>query len=311
MQNHYQILGLVNFASHAEVKNAFRRLAKLFHPDINPIGQEQFKNIVKAYEILSDPYLKSQYDYKLKIQFNQVYHSNTDPQQKATERPNNPSERELKRRQYYQEHYKKQYEAYGKDAAETPKVYNEFRNILIATPLAVLLIMLLLNVWSDKPQIKVVPYKEDLKKTNTIDVVQKKRVVTGDEPYKEYFGGSVQDTINKRVLSFKNLTGNDILVFLFNKKEFIRSCYIEHGYEVDLNFLPNELSSIRIMKGRNFEYIKELPKAGVFGAFTEDCKFYYYKKKLKLNGTNKITLVNIVDQGFEEGKEDNFFKKES
>jgi len=311
LQNYYQILGLSNFASQGEVKNAFRRLAKLYHPDVNPNGQEHFKNVVKAYEILSDTYKKSQYDYKLKFHLNQAARKTEAHHQKFANRSNEPTDQELRRRQYFHEHYKKENQYGYVDEPDVPKTHNEFKNILIATPLTVLLIMLVLNVWNDKPQIKVVSYKEEIKKKEVEDIVKRKRIVTGDEPYAEYFGGSKQDTIAKRKMKFKNMTGSDLILFLFDKKEFIRSCYIEHGYEVDFDMLPKELSSIRIMKGKNFEYIKEVPKAGVYGAFEENCKFYLYKKKLKLNGNNQIVLTNILDEGFEEVKGDNFFKKES
>lgn len=307
MQNYYTILGIANFASQIEVKNAFRRMAKLYHPDVNATGQEQFKLIAKAYEVLSDPYKKSQYDYRLKYFLNSGTQKTTSAQQPKT-KTYDFTEQELKRRQYYQEHYKKQYEQ-SQTAQTTSRKsnYNEFKNILVATPLAVLLIMILLNVWSTKPSIVVVPYKEEVKKAALVE--ERKRITTGDTPYQVYFGGAVEDTLAKRSLLFKNMSGRDVIVFLFSKKEFLRTCYVEHGYEVSLEMLPREIGKMRIMQGKNFEYVKELPKAGVYGAFTVNCKFYEYNKKLKLNGSNQFTLAGILDQGFVEVTEDNFFKK--
>ncbi|MGZ3920962.1 MAG: J domain-containing protein, partial [Bacteroidia bacterium] len=55
MVNYYNILGLNPGASATEIKTAFRAMAKIFHPDKNPEGQEQFKKILRAYETLSDP----------------------------------------------------------------------------------------------------------------------------------------------------------------------------------------------------------------------------------------------------------------
>ncbi len=282
----------------------------MYHPDVNPSGQEHFKSVVRAYEVLSDHYKKTQYDYRLKSHLNSA-HRNLDSKQKDT-KTYDFNEAELKRRQYYQEYYKKQYEQ-QQTKTPTPELkrsHNEFKNIIIATPLAVLLIMLVLNVWNNKPKMTVVKYKEKPQSIVEAPREERKRVSTGDSPYAEYYGGASRDTVSKAFLRFKNLSGNDLIVFLFDKKKFIRSCYVEHGFEVSLEMLPKEISLLRIMQGKNFEYIKELTKAGVFGAFKENCKFYQYKKKLKLDGTNTITLLNFVEEGFEEVGEEKFFKKD-
>lgn len=310
MTNFYHILGLPNFAGSGEVKNAFRRLAKMYHPDVNPSGQEHFKSVVKAYEVLSDNYKKTQYDYRLKSYLNSA-HKNLDASQKKETKSYDFTDAELKRRSYYQEHYKKQYEQSKpkETAVELKKANNEFKNIIIATPLAVLLIMLVLNVWNDRPEMKVIHY-EDEPIVQAPRIVERKLVSTGDAPYAEYYGGARRDTISKRSIRIKNMCGNDLILFLFDKEKFIRSCYVEHGFEVNLEMLPKEISLMRVMEGRNFEYIRELTKAGVFGAFRDSCKFYQYKKKLKLDGTNNITFLNFVEEGFEEVGEENFFKKD-
>jgi curved DNA-binding protein CbpA len=278
---------------------------------VNPNGQEHFKSVVKAYEILCDNYKKSQYDYRLKSFLNSSQRVNQATKSNQT-KTYDFNEAELKRRQYYQEHYKKQYEQSQQrsETVELKRSNNEFKNIIIATPMAVLLIMLILNVWRDKPEIKVVPYKEEVKPIKVEIEKQRKVVSTGDSPYADYYGGSIKDTISKRILKFKNMCGNDLILFLFNKNDFIRSCYVEHGYEVSLDQLPKEISLVRIMQGKNFEYIQELSKAGVFGAFKDSCKFYQYKKKLRLNGNNNLTIINFEEQGFSEVGEEGFFKKD-
>ncbi len=282
----------------------------MYHPDINPSGQEHFKTVVKAYEILCDNYKKSQYDLRLKSYLNNA-HKNLNTDKDKQTKNYDVSEAELKRRQYYQEHYKKQYEQTQQktETVELKRSNNEFKNIIIATPLAVLLILLVLNVWNDKPQIKVVPYKEEKRIKLPVEK-ERKRVTTGDTPYADYFGGARKDTVYKGVMKFKNMCGNDLILFLFNRNNFIRSCYVEHGFEVSIELLPKEISLMRIMQGKNFEYIKELSKAGVFGAFNDSCRFYQYRKKIKLNGSNSLTILNFVQQGFIEVGEENFFKKD-
>ena len=60
----YETLEITSSASEAEIKKAYRKLARQYHPDVNkdPDAEEKFKEINAAYEILSDKQKRSQYD---------------------------------------------------------------------------------------------------------------------------------------------------------------------------------------------------------------------------------------------------------
>lgn len=60
--DYYQILGVSRNANESEIKRAFHKLAKQFHPDVNPSGAEKFKDINHAYDVLSDPEKREIYD---------------------------------------------------------------------------------------------------------------------------------------------------------------------------------------------------------------------------------------------------------
>lgn len=63
-RDYYEILGVTRNADKEELKRAYRRLARKYHPDVNKEAgaEDRFKEINRAYEILSDPELKTRYD---------------------------------------------------------------------------------------------------------------------------------------------------------------------------------------------------------------------------------------------------------
>ncbi len=64
-QDYYSVLGLRRNASDKEIKQAYRRLARQYHPDVNPgdtAAEQQFKEISEAYSVLSNPESRKKYD---------------------------------------------------------------------------------------------------------------------------------------------------------------------------------------------------------------------------------------------------------
>ena len=64
LENYYEILGVSVNSTTAEIKSAYRKLARKYHPDINKAADamNKFKNITKAYETLSNQKLREQYN---------------------------------------------------------------------------------------------------------------------------------------------------------------------------------------------------------------------------------------------------------
>ncbi len=73
-RDYYEVLGVTKGASDDDIKKAYRRMAKQYHPDLHPGDKEaeaHFKEVGEAYEVLSDPQKKARYD--------QYGHAGVDP----------------------------------------------------------------------------------------------------------------------------------------------------------------------------------------------------------------------------------------
>ncbi|MDD6395940.1 MAG: molecular chaperone DnaJ [Firmicutes bacterium] len=73
-RDYYEVLGLQKGASEADIKKAYRQMAKKYHPDLNPgdkTAEEKFKEVGEAYEVLSDSEKRARYD--------QFGHAGVDP----------------------------------------------------------------------------------------------------------------------------------------------------------------------------------------------------------------------------------------
>jgi curved DNA-binding protein CbpA len=299
LTNYYDILGVKQSASTSEIKTAFRSLAKLYHPDKNPSGQDQFKKILLAYETLIHPTSKYSYDLKLK------YHQNASTTHSTGSKTKNWSfeEKEMKRRQYYNEHIKK-YEKVNRAKAEhanLKKNYNEYKYILYATPLAVLLFLLVINFATPShgnhlgsPDVSTTSVKKDLK--------------MGDSPYSEWFGGEQFFEKDELSLNVSNQSNQDLILCLFSGSDLVRCCFIKEGYSAEIPQLPNDSLYIKYSSGKNWDENKKVYDSKVKGAFSENLRFYESISPLGMSAVNALTITG-KDTEFKEITGEEFFNK--
>jgi len=73
--NYYYLLGLSHNATIEEINQAYRKLAKKYHPDVPEGDEENFKMLAEAYKVLRDPRERKRYDAKVAVPANGYFGS--------------------------------------------------------------------------------------------------------------------------------------------------------------------------------------------------------------------------------------------
>lgn len=141
----YRVLGLTHTADTQAIRSAYRRLAKLYHPDVStlPDAHARFVAITEAYEVLSDPVARERYDRtRSSPSPKRASPANETRYQRATE------DRQRSARAKAEEYSRMRYDRFDADVFDTvagyvvPKMLGCFGIGVVATVVLILLIVL-------------------------------------------------------------------------------------------------------------------------------------------------------------------------
>lgn len=303
MSDHYSILGLTKTATTAEIKTAYRRLVKIYHPDKNPNNYdavEKFRKIQEAYETLMDPIKRSKYDGK--ISYNEYFsQQGKQQQQKSRTKKYSFTDEDLKKRQYYKQHYNQQHNQQKKaNTAEEKKRYNETRYILASIPLAMALLFFIINVY-ERRDTKNTSLKQSpllVKKDSTKSITeQKKKVSTAETPYDYFFTNLKIDRQAQQTVQVTNFSGNDAIVCIVDAatSKVIRHCYIENDFFVYFEWLPEGKYYLKNYLGTSFDLDKRVDSLGITGVFKNEKQFQSFPEKtFEINFSKHDTITYDV-----------------
>jgi len=105
IKNYYHLLGVDLNATKSEIKKAYRLYASKFHPDKqegDKFFDDRFKELLEAYEVLSDDNKRVIYDAKLKKDYQNDEKNQTYENRKRKEREQNEREKERKKKEEYE-----------------------------------------------------------------------------------------------------------------------------------------------------------------------------------------------------------------
>lgn len=279
-KNYYIILEVKNTASADEIKNAYRTLAKKYHPDKNignKAAEEYFKEIQQAYAILSNPEKRKKYDLK------SSYTTRTQPQQRS-----NSTGPQFTGNAYQfaqqQAHYQKQQQAYYQKSAGQPgdktsiksekKEAGETWQIIVSVGIALVLLYFIISYSTEKTiaSSKTLPLPD----VKTEQKITEPTISNFDSPYTSFFGDEINESGSKNSISIFNSSYSEAVVCLIEKNEphkVIRNQYMTNASEFKMNNIPDGEYFLRVYYGSEWNPNKSFTNKIVKGGFKKENSF--------------------------------------
>lgn len=280
MTDHYTTLGVSDNAPLADIKAAYRRLAKLYHPDLNPgnrHAEERFKEILEAYTILSDDVLRSQYDRKRKG-LNDDY-SNFFANQNQPEKKRDPG-----RKEYPPEYIEMMRQRNKQRVLRQIQRRKKLLRGMIITFVCYLIATGLFEMWVDKQREnesrmikeRIAASEKQNTKPEIIALIHNL-----DSPYDSVFGAGQTTWLSPNQLVVINPFSDAVICLSQHNSPFrtIRNEYISGGQSFVMKEIPNGEYDVKVMLGKNWSDTVRLPDGRKLGGFTEGVLYFKMDRK--------------------------------
>lgn len=295
MADYYSILGLTKTATEIDIKAAFRRLAKVYHPDKNPNDPNAkllFENILRAYNVLGNPNSKKRYDNSNFAIPSQTIRQHRPGQKK--QKDYSVTEEDLQRREYYKKYYHAKKHTVNQGAKKPH--YSDYKYILYATPIAVALLMLIVSLFGNEPTTVTI-----VQKTKTTDEVinTSVKLVNGDKPYTGHFGNlKLFDTEN--YLQINNSSNYDAVIAIFDKETnaYLQHSYLQASYSIEFSKLPAAGVYWKCMLGKNWNADRMFIDNKVSGGFDSIAQYQNWKISpitFSQNNEDEVYILDVIN----------------
>lgn len=263
----------------ADIKSAYRRLAKQYHPDLNPgsrHSEEKFKEILDAYTILSDDELRAQYDRKRKFgSFSQGTY---------TAPPHQPGDkkREASRREYPPEYIEMMRQRNKTRVVKQIQRRKKLLRGMIVTFVLYLVATALFEAWMDErnerlPQTTAQQLEDKRQRDSIIrlDVIQNL-----DSPYDSIFGPAQSTWLSpNQVVVINPYTDAVICLVHTASGNTIRNEFIHGQQTFIMKEIPNGSYSVKVYAGEKWDQAKPVPDGRTFGGFSTNERFFSIQRK--------------------------------
>lgn len=254
MITYYTILGINENADLDKIKEAYRKKVLLFHPDINPRGKDGFIKIQTAYETLSDPIRKKNYDYRLKVyrgKLSEIQHTHDEKMQKKA----------------------------------SPKSDRGIILFVLLIPSFIALLFALTYIKSPSPKQEIKSISNSNTVSNENSAIPDKgtwinnSLKTGAIPYLDYFGEGLFDKESLSCIKIKNGYNTDAIVLLMEipSNKIIRNIYIRKEESFKMDKLPEGLFKLKCYSGVGWDPQLDNGENFPRGGFISDVSFYESK----------------------------------
>ncbi|MCC7301084.1 MAG: J domain-containing protein [Bacteroidia bacterium] len=273
VKDYYQILGVPDTAGPEEIKQAYRNLAKRYHPDRNQgntHSEETFKEITQAYQVLSDPELRRKFDLK------RAYHSHRYENVRKGKSENATTEE--KKRTSHAAYGKKQ--AKSREETRSERLTSYLFGGALVFFAALMITMLIVGPWNQEED----PHS-NLDRIKPPDFSNRPAIYSADSPYDSIFGGSWILEGNHNSVIVVNTNQAEAVVCLQETNppyRTIRNEYLEPGDSYRLNAIPQGTYYLKAYFGRDWDPELLLFNGKVKGGFRRSYGYYKSDKKENL-----------------------------